>query len=440
MKNIAKLNSRLFLIFLMIIVGCIIAFCVILPMSTSALVENKIYSRIIEYQKSIDINSVEKYSMEFGIYNVLYTELDETINTETNEEILHHKLMYKEFFQELKMHILETEETISTYKYAQENEKIFCVVNKSNKENVLISYKIDNSSHIYSHQVYANVCIIIVITLTIISLIFLKWSERLINNLKDIQHSLDRIGEGNLQEPIQITNYTEELQEVMHSLERMRQRLYENEQVKQGMIHNISHDLKTPLAVIKNYAEGIIDSVYPYGTVEETAHVIYNQADRLQKRVQGLLYLNRLDYIKSQKEIPDSFEMKALVLEVVEYMQDREDDKHIITELDESLFVGDIEKWRIVLENLIDNAKRYAEDEIIIKVIEGELGIYNNGQPIEDNLVGSLFKPFEVGQGGVTGLGLAIVKKTVELYGYSIKFVNAEEIGVTFSIAYEDKA
>jgi two-component system sensor histidine kinase CssS len=279
-----------------------------------------------------------------------------------------------------------------------------------------------------------NILVIATITISIILIIFLKWNKRLINNLKDIQLKLDYIGEGNLKNTIEVDNYTVEFKEVMQSLETMRQKLYENEQVKQDMVHNISHDLKTPLAVIKNYAEGIIDGVYPYGTVEETAHVIYNQADRLQKRVQGLLYLNKLEYIRSQKEIHRKFNMRELVLEVVAYMQDREDIKQIETYLDISYFVGDIEKWRVVLENLIDNAKRYAQHQIIIKVENEKLTIYNDGAPIEECINGSLFKPFEVGRGGVTGLGLSIVKKTVELYNYDIDFVNEPKGGVTFTI------
>lgn len=270
--------------------------------------------------------------------------------------------------------------------------------------------------------------------MAIILSIFFKWNKRLINNLKDVQLKLDAIGEGDLQNPIHTDHYTMEFQEVMYSLEHMRQRLYENEQIKQDMIHNISHDLKTPLSVIKNYAEGIIDGVYPYGTVEETALVIYNQSDRLYKRVQKLLYLNRLDYLKGQVEVTETFNMKELVAEVLGYMQDKEDGREIEVSLEETYFVGDIDKWRVVLENLLDNAKRYAISRIRIELKGKKLVIYNDGPHIDESMNGSLFKPFEVGKGGVTGLGLSIVKKSIELYEYQIKFINEPSGGVSFVI------
>lgn len=433
MKKIKKLHFQLFLTILVLLIGSIIAFAIILPISSRYFIDNKIYKMIIKSQDNLIYNNDKNNEVE-GIYHILHNNIKEAVDNEVNEELLHQKIMYKDFFKELDKKVLTQQKLISNHKYVQDNEVIYYVVNKSYPNDILISYKIDDSNQMIYHQLFMNILVIATITISIILIIFLKWNKRLINNLKDIQLKLDYIGEGNLKNTIEVDNYTVEFKEVMQSLETMRQKLYENEQVKQDMVHNISHDLKTPLAVIKNYAEGIIDGVYPYGTVEETAHVIYNQADRLQKRVQGLLYLNKLEYIRSQKEIHRKFNMRELVLEVVAYMQDREDIKQIETYLDISYFVGDIEKWRVVLENLIDNAKRYAQHQIIIKVENEKLTIYNDGAPIEECINGSLFKPFEVGRGGVTGLGLSIVKKTVELYNYDIDFVNEPKGGVTFTI------
>ena len=317
--------------------------------------------------------------------------------------------------------------------YKTPNEHIYYLINKIRPGEMLVSYKVDNTSEVLAHELLLNTLSIAVFIFILILIVFLKWTSRLINNLKDIQGVLDTIEGDNLRNAIPTNNYTEEFQEVMCSLDRMRKRLCEEEEAKQQMLHNISHDLKTPLAVIKNYAEGIIDGVYPYGTVEETAHIIYNHAERLEKKVQGLLYLNRLEYFRGIHEAPQWFEMGLLVQEVVSYMKDYEGRQTIEVDTDQSEFKGDPEKWRIVLENLIDNAKRYAKHKICIRVEQDSLSIYNDGEPISIELQTKIFQPFEKGADGVTGLGLAIVKKTVELYNYEITVRN-EEKGVTFII------
>ncbi|MEG0352956.1 MAG: HAMP domain-containing sensor histidine kinase [Cellulosilyticaceae bacterium] len=437
-KFMSKINNQLIGTFLLITIGVIILFGSILPLSIRYLVDNKIYDLILVEQDHMIKQGHKIDEIIIGTNGIYHLADDDYLSNykteELSAEILHQLLMYEDFFRELNKQVRQTDKPVSQYKYERDSDSIYYIINKTRPNETIISYKMDNTSSNLSHQLFMNVLMMMTLTVVLILTIFLKWNMRLINNLKKIQDSLDNIEGHNLQEEIVTDNYTLEFQDVMLSLERMRQRLYEDEKVKQDMIHNISHDLKTPLAVIKNYAEGIIDEVYPYGTVEETAHVIYSQADRLQKKVQGLLYLNKLDYIKSQKETYDTFLLSELVTEIVVYMQEREEKEKMKVNVDESLFIGDREKWRIVIENLIDNAKRYAVHEISITIKDNTLSVYNDGPPIDRNMSGCLFNAFEVGQGGVTGLGLAIVKKTVELYNYTIDFENKAEGGVQFTI------
>ncbi len=55
----------------------------------------------------------------------------------------------------------------------------------------------------------------------------------------------------------------------------MREELLRQEKTKEEMIHNISHDLKTPIATIKSYGESIKDGIYPYGTLEKKCRCYY---------------------------------------------------------------------------------------------------------------------------------------------------------------------
>ena len=86
------------------------------------------------------------------------------------------------------------------------------------------------------------------------------------------------------------------------ALVEMKNEIDDQEKTKEEMIHNISHDLKTPIAIIKSYGESIRDGVYPYDTLDKSVDVIVENADRLSKKVQSLLFLNRLDFVMDQEK------------------------------------------------------------------------------------------------------------------------------------------
>ena len=141
--------------------------------------------------------------------------------------------------------------------------------------------------------------------------------------------------------------------------------------------------------------------------------------------------------MSGQNESYSEFAVDELVNEVVDYMFNEEEPVDIRLDLTPQNFIGDQEKWRIVLENIFDNAKRYAKSEICIKLTAHQLTIFNDGEKIEEDSVGSLFEPFEIGKNGMSGLGLAIAKRTVNMYGYDIYYENAEVKVVTFIIYKE---
>ena len=427
-----KINNQLIATTLSTVVIILLIFGGILPISTTYFMKQQIYKMLeVEQEKVIAFpewmgehyNGMYHYEIEKG--NSIYP-------IKTQEEIEHHLMMYPEFFEMISSYVktMESEKSI-TNSYKVYDQVIYYTVTKHKDEKAIVT---DNTSEMMAHELLMNTLIFGVIIFFLMLIVFLKWTGRLINNLKEIQDILDTIEADNLEEDILTDRYTIEIQEVMCSLDRMRKRLAKEDKIKQQLLHNMSHDFKTPLAVIKNYAEGITDGVYPYGTLEETARIIYKQADRLEQKVKGLLYLNRLDYISRKKEDLQSFDMGKLVKEVVNYMQDYDEPYLIKVTGDSVFFYGDLERWRVVIENLIDNGKRYAVEVLSIEVEEGRLTFYNDGESIDKEQQTTIFYPFEKGKNGITGLGLAIVKKTVDLYGYTIRVENREPKGVAFII------
>lgn len=271
----------------------------------------------------------------------------------------------------------------------------------------------------------------------VIFMIIIVWSITVIHPLNQIRNYILRIKNG--EDAKLIVNRQDEIGALANALVDMQTELAKQEKTKEDMIHNISHDLKTPIATIKSYGESIKDGIYPYGTVEKSVDVIIENAERLEKKVHSLLYMNRVEYLISQENGEKSINMKEVIQFVVQNIRFIKPEIEIITILDEIVFDGSEEPWRIVIENILENALRYAQTKIIIRLNESEgLSIYNDGSQMEEDRIQTLFKPYEKGAGGKFGLGLSIVSKIVHAYGYQICGENAQG-GVIFKIYKQKK-
>src|SRR5699024_6906875 len=111
----------------------------------------------------------------------------------------------------------------------------------------------------------------------------------------------------------------------------------------------------------------------------------------------------------------------------------------IHSQVEGDMFYGQEEPWRVVIENLMDNAIRYAKTKVEIVLKDHYLSVYNDGEKVSKKRLESFFKAYEMGDKGQFGLGLAIVNRVVSNYKYKIHASNQEE-GIIFIInRKEDK-
>ena len=198
------------------------------------------------------------------------------------------------------------------------------------------------------------------------------------------------------------------------------------------MLQNLSHDFKTPIAVIKSYAEAIQDGVES----KDALKIIIEQADNLRNKVNRLLQYNSLEYLTKDKEF-EYVNMYELINEVV-LSYKYQTNINFILDLEEGIiFKGYRENWSTVISNIVDNAKRFAKTEIKIILRESRIRIYNDGDPIDEQFLNSVFKPYEKGSKGEFGLGMSIVMKTVDFFGMNLSVRNEEYGGVSFIISKE---
>jgi len=168
-------------------------------------------------------------------------------------------------------------------------------------------------------------------------------------------------------------------------------------------------------------------------TPEVAASITLKQTKRLNEKVTNLLNLTRLDYITINRESMESVRIDGMIKELINTYS-FQTSATIDATLPPAMFDGDLESWRIVVENILDNAIRYAKETIVIDVDHHYLNIYNDGEQVDENYMNTMFKPYEKSKDGVFGLGLSIVYKTVMLYGYHIEVRNQDK-GVAFIIS-----
>ncbi len=273
-------------------------------------------------------------------------------------------------------------------------------------------------------RVFAGFLAILVLAVTTIYV----WSTNITRRLRCIQNHIIDLPK-NKYEIAYKDDSLDEIGELSRSVEQMRLEIGHYERTKQDMLQNLSHDFKTPIAVIKSYAEALQDGM----AGDEAINIIIEQSELLKKKVNRLLQYNSLEYLTKDKPF-ESVNMTELVRQCVtnyKYQTSLEFD----LDLDEDVcFLGYIENWTTVVDNIIDNAKRYAKSVIRIVLRENRLRIYNDGEAIDEQFLNSVFKPYEKGSKGQFGLGMSIVKKTVDFFGMYMSVKNEEYGGVSFII------
>jgi len=259
-------------------------------------------------------------------------------------------------------------------------------------------------------------------------IILLVWSRRHVYRIKKLQKHIQLL---------QTTDYkdsycddgNDEIAELSYAIEKMRIEILENEKTKQEMLQNISHDFKTPIGVIKSYAEAMEDG----HMIDKGPEVIINQANILYNKTQQLIIYNKLEYLTKDKPYED-VNMKRLIENVVNNASVANPNICYNTILTPGVyFKGYADNYRIVIENIIDNANRYAKKNIKITLKSDYIEIYNDGEHIDEKFIQDGFKAYEKGSNGKFGLGMSIVVKTLDFFGYRL-VVRNEEQGVTFRI------
>ena len=218
------------------------------------------------------------------------------------------------------------------------------------------------------------------------------------------------------------------------------------DEMRKEFLSNVSHELKTPLALIQGYAEGLQECINDDAESREFyCEVIIDEADKMNRMVKKLLTLNQLEFGNDQV-IMERFDMTELIRGVANSTRILMEQKGIRLELEnseEAWVWGDEFKVEEVITNYMSNAINHADGEKLIRVFytrsEDKLrvSVFNTGQPIPEEDIEKIWvKFYKVDKArpreyGGSGIGLSIVKAIMDSFHQRCGVINHED-GVEF--------
>ncbi|MDD8049242.1 MAG: HAMP domain-containing sensor histidine kinase [Thomasclavelia sp.] len=430
-KKRFSLLAQLALIFLVLFIAVIFVVTPIVNKNLNSIVADESYSTLEDAQKNyINYGNYSKAKSDKFIYHYEYNLQDNYITSVMTD--MPNRLS-QEFYSAYQYDLAKCVNYDKKYIESTgevSDQTIFYRITKEDDNTYLISVMYSDYSDKLATTVNQQIISVLYGLLAGVGLVMFIFILFTISPLKKIENYIKAIKEG--KDATLKINRHDEIGSLATSLVDMKEELDNQSKIKEEMIHNISHDLKTPIALIKTYTQSVKDGVYPYGDKDASLDVILDNADRLNDKVRTLLYLNRLDYL-SDEDCDSQTNMFDLISDIKEQFTVMHPEINIDFKGDEINFKGVDEHWRICLENILENAYRYVKEEIIIILKDGYLEIHNDGEPIDEALTKQLFEPYRKGSKGEFGLGLSIVHKTVTMYGYNIEAINKDN-GVSFII------
>lgn len=349
--------------------------------------------------------------------------------------------------RKLMYNFVNSDETFKSYKFINEDKHISAL---------LYGIKLDNkTAFIYSNledisdftilikQQLMYVCIIGIFIAIIIS-IFL--SSKITEPITKITKKAKKLGSGDTEVTFEESGI-KEIDELSEALTQAQMEMVKTDELRRDLMANVSHDLKTPLTMIKAYAEMIRDISYKdHDKMNEHLGIIVDETDRLTVLVNDILDLSRMQSNADTLSI-ETFDLADNIKTIVNrYQIIKETEKYIINvEMPESIKIkADKKKINQVIYNLINNAINYTGEDktVTVRVTKHKkyylVEIIDTGKGIKESEIpyiwNKYYKNDKNHQRNVvsTGLGLSIVKEILELHGYEYGVKSVLKKGSTF--------
>jgi len=339
------------------------------------------------------------------------------------------------------------------------SKKVYTLINPRFKNKTIIyGIKLDDSNYAFvsaslepidtTITVLKNQFIYVTMLVIILSLIVSYFVSRKISSgVIKINREAKKLSKGNFDVKFDIDQPILELSELAETLEYTKDELSKTENLRRELLANVSHDLKTPLTMIKAYAEMVRDVTYKDDTKRtKDLNIIIEETDRLNVLVNDILELSKIQS-GTQKLTIEQFDLEKFVKNIIkryDIMSENKKYKFKVSINKNIIVSADRKRIEQVMYNLINNAINYTGDDkkIIISALELEntvrIEVKDTGKGIDKEELENIWDKYykidkthsreQVG----SGVGLSIVKNILINHNCNYGVESIKGNGTTF--------
>ena len=259
-------------------------------------------------------------------------------------------------------------------------------------------------------------------------------------------NEIDLLGENINKLSASLEESISELKTANNELQKDIEKKEQMDEMRKEFLANVSHELKTPIALIQGYAEGLSEGVSDDPESREFyCDVIIDEAAKMNQMVKNLLTLNQLEF-GDEDIVFERFNLTELVkgvLQSMEILAEQEGIRVIYQQVENVYVWADEFKVEQVVRNYVSNAFHHVDKEKVVEVkiqtkeSKARVTVFNTGMPIADEDIRHIWEKFykadkaHTREYGGNGIGLSIVKAIMESFHQKYG-VNNYDNGVEF--------
>lgn len=408
----------------------------------------------IKNTNSMNISILEDYAYNYGVCISIYSNgVIQTISNTYNKGCLFSDKSTSDNYITSFVESGSTEDTRLLYNKRFGNKTIIKALKYNDEVYIFLNTSIQplDSSIILLKSQYGYIALIIFGISLIISYVISSMISKPIVKISD---SAKKLANGDFNVSFSTNSKVQEIKELSTTLDLAKNELSKTDELRRDLMANVGHDLRTPLTMIKAYAEMTrdLESQTPEKRAENM-NIIIEETDRLNVLVSDILDLSKLQSSTYELKI-EEFDLDELIRNIIKrfYILIDSDGYEFIYNNDEKIMVkADKKRLEQVIYNLLNNAVNYTGEDkkIYINITEDKkkilVEIKDTGKGIDKEEIKYIWNKYYHNEKKHkrntfgTGLGLSIVKTILESHNYKYGVKSIKNHGTTFYFEIDKK-